>query len=268
MKKLLILAYDFPPYVSVGGLRPYSWYKHLKEFGVYPIVVTRQWANDYGDERDYIAPSKSKETLIEETEFGTIVKASYKANLSNRLLLKYGTKRFKLFRKLISGFFEFGQYFFNIGPKSCVYRVAKNYLKTNSVDMIIATADPFVLFKYASALSRQYNLPWIADYRDPWVEAKGSIQKFNRFFERRYLKNATQITTVSEFLIQKIKQNVQNKPFDILINGYDSSLTEHVSSIYQTSKVISFAFIIPILASIFLSFNDKVASLFLSSHRF
>ncbi len=34
MKRLLILAYDFPPYVSVGGLRPYAWYKYLKEFGV------------------------------------------------------------------------------------------------------------------------------------------------------------------------------------------------------------------------------------------
>lgn len=45
MKKVLILAYDFPPYVSVGGLRPYSWYKYFKEFGLYPIVVTRQWEN-------------------------------------------------------------------------------------------------------------------------------------------------------------------------------------------------------------------------------
>ncbi len=34
MKKVLILAYDFPPYVSVGGLRPYSWYKYFKEFGL------------------------------------------------------------------------------------------------------------------------------------------------------------------------------------------------------------------------------------------
>jgi hypothetical protein len=43
MKKVLILAYDFPPYVSVGGLRPHAWYNYLKEFGVEPIVVTRQW---------------------------------------------------------------------------------------------------------------------------------------------------------------------------------------------------------------------------------
>jgi glycosyltransferase involved in cell wall biosynthesis len=56
MKKVLILAYDFPPYVSVGGLRPYSWYKYFHEFGLYPIVVTRQWGNKYGNHLDYIAP--------------------------------------------------------------------------------------------------------------------------------------------------------------------------------------------------------------------
>jgi hypothetical protein len=39
MKKVLILAYDFPPYVSVGGLRPYSWCKCFHEFRIYPIVV-------------------------------------------------------------------------------------------------------------------------------------------------------------------------------------------------------------------------------------
>ena len=31
MKKVIILAYDFPPYVSVGGLRPSSWYNYLKD---------------------------------------------------------------------------------------------------------------------------------------------------------------------------------------------------------------------------------------------
>ena len=36
MKKVLILAYDFPPYVSVGGLRPKAWLDYLSEFDVEP----------------------------------------------------------------------------------------------------------------------------------------------------------------------------------------------------------------------------------------
>ena len=60
-KRVLILAYDFPPYVSVGGLRPYAWYKYLRECGVYPVVITRQWANRYGNALDYIAAGESDE---------------------------------------------------------------------------------------------------------------------------------------------------------------------------------------------------------------
>jgi hypothetical protein len=62
MKKLLILAYDFPPYVSVGavlslskyGLRPYNWYRYLKAYDVEPIVITRQRSNAHGNHLDLI----------------------------------------------------------------------------------------------------------------------------------------------------------------------------------------------------------------------
>ena len=47
MKKVLILANDFPPYVSVGGLRQYSWYDYFHKFGIYPIVVNRQCSHKH-----------------------------------------------------------------------------------------------------------------------------------------------------------------------------------------------------------------------------
>ena len=86
MKKVLILAYDFPPYVSVGGLRPYSWLKYFPEFGVQPIVVTRQWENTYGDEMDYITPGYSRYDEIEEVGESCVIRTPYQPNLSNRLL--------------------------------------------------------------------------------------------------------------------------------------------------------------------------------------
>ena len=85
MKKVLILAYDFPPYASVGALRPYSWYKYLHEFGIYPVVVTRQWNNKYGNHLDYIASGYSSQPVIEESERGTIIRTPYFPNLANKL---------------------------------------------------------------------------------------------------------------------------------------------------------------------------------------
>lgn len=75
MKKVLILAYDFPPYVSVGGLRPYNWYKYMKEFDLEAIVIPRQWSNDF--ELDYIAPGKEKKTILDSSENGVIFKTPY-----------------------------------------------------------------------------------------------------------------------------------------------------------------------------------------------
>ena len=77
-------------------------------------------------------------------------------------------------------------------------------MKNNTVDAIIATGDPFVLFKYASSLSKKFNIPWIADYRDPWTGNKNRSEMFfDNYWERRFLANVTAMTTVSEFLKKK-----------------------------------------------------------------
>ena len=154
MKKVLILAYDFPPYVAVGGLIPFNWYKHLKEFGVEPIVVTRQWGNVHGNHLDYISAGESEESIIENTEFGIIIRTPYKPNFANRLMLKYGDKKHRILRKSISAFYEIAQFIFPIGPKAALYRGAREFLKNNEVDLILATGDPFVLFSFASKLSK------------------------------------------------------------------------------------------------------------------
>lgn len=242
-KKLLILAYDFPPYVSVGGLRPYSWYKYLRQFGVYPIVVTRQWENKYGNELDYIAPSVTNETIIEETEYGTIIRTPYKPNLANRILLKYGKKRFRLIRKIVTAFYEYTQFLFFIGPKAGIYRGAKQFLQNNHVDTIIATGEPFVLFKYASQLSSKYNIPWIADYRDIWnFDKRDNISK--TFFEKRYLSSVTYLTTVSEFCLKKILTNTNiSVKNTVITNGYDESIIESTKNIEQNKHILSFAFV-------------------------
>ena len=90
MIKVLILAYDFPPYVSVGGLRPSGWFNHFKKKGAIPIVVTRQWKN-----KSYTQQSTFSLTLQEETENGIIIQAPYKETFANKLYNKYGDKHFK-----------------------------------------------------------------------------------------------------------------------------------------------------------------------------
>ncbi len=246
MKKLLILAYDFPPYVSVGGLRPYSWFKYLRQFDVYPIVVTRQWSNSHGNHLDYIAPGTSAVNIVEKSDEGTIIRTPYVPNAANKLMLKHGDSKLRLPRKLISGFYEFGQFIFPIGPKIGIYWGAQEYLNENKVDLIVATGDPFILFKYAAQLSKNHSIPWVADYRDAWIQDKsmkeGLYKKWCAFFEKRFLSNSYKITTVSNFLQQHIGSNVKGKNFEIICNGYLPELTQIAQSVKQRQDTLSVAF--------------------------
>lgn len=247
MKKVLILAYDFPPYVSVGGLRPYSWYKYFHEFGLYPVVVTRQWGNKYGNHLDYVAAGESNECVVEETAQGTIIRTPYKPNLSNRLLLKYGENRFKIVRKIITAFYEFAQWVIIIGPKAGLYKGAEEYLNKNKVDCIIATGSPFVLFKYASRLSVISGVPWVADYRDPWSESishGNSVvgKMLSSFFEKKIIRNASLIITVSDFVKSKIEKVITSKIIRIIPNGYDKDNIEKASMVNQNAEILSIGF--------------------------
>lgn len=249
MFKALILAYDFPPYVSVGGLRPYSWYKELSEYNIYPIVITRQWSNDLGNELDYISPSKYKNTIIKKTEKGTLIKTKYEPTLSNKLLLKYGNSKFVYFRKILSLLIELKQHLFFSGQKSYIYKEAHNFLKKYNVDIIIATSEPFVLFKYADKLSREFKTPWLADYRDPWTQDNSRYDKLpflkviDIIFEKKYLSSTQTITTPNNFFKAKLSNLFPNKKVNVIYNGFDSSSIDQAKNIPQTSDKLTMAYI-------------------------
>ena len=248
MKKVLILAYDFPPYVSVGGLRPYAWHNYLKEFGVEPIVVTRQWGNAHGNRLDYISAGSSKQSIVELSEHGTIIRSPYKPNFANRLLLKHGDHRYRFLRKSISAYYEFAQFLLPIGPKIELYKAAKHFLKNNQVDAIIATGDPFVLFRYASKLSKAFNIPWIADYRDPWShneEAQKTMiqKKWNTYFEKKTVSTASHLQTVSTFIHFKINELIPNKSHSIVPNGYDLESIDKIKNIQVNKDELCISFV-------------------------
>jgi hypothetical protein len=247
MKKVIILAYDFPPYVSVGGLRPYAWLKYLKQFNVYPIVITRQWQNKFGNELDYVSEGISKINIHEKLEYGEIIRTAYEPNLSNKLLLKFGPNKFKIIRKLISGYFEFTQFLITNGPKKNIYYAAENCLKEEKIHSIIATGDPFVLFKYASRLGEKFNIPWIADYRDPWsqdipLQKKYFLKKWSNYNERKILKRVASVITVSQFVADKIALNYGKHKIHIIPNGFDPEIINNISKIKQNSKKFTISY--------------------------
>lgn len=237
--KTLILAYDFPPFNSVGGLRPKSWERDFSINGVFPIVVTRNWNIVHGDERDYIEQSAKSEVEFEENATSLIIKTPFKPSLSNKILAKYGDSRFKLFRKVLTLILEILQFFIPVGGKKNLYLEAKKYLSSNKVDLILVTGEPFVLFYYAYWLGKKFNLPFVLDYRDPWSQnvTRGNfiLRKFYEFLERKVTAKAVGVSTVSNEFKNTISKILPISKVKVFPNGFNQEAFENALSYQQSS---------------------------------
>lgn len=230
MKNILILAYDFPPLNSIGAQRPFSWFSYMKDNGLNPIVVTIDWEKE-------IPPASNSSILNLENE--NIHRVSIIPTLRDQLIKKYGMNRFITIRKALSLLISITQYLpSSIGDnKYNIYKEAKKIIEFNKIDAIIATGEPFVLFKYAHKLAKKHNIKWYADYRDDWIEDHVKKQKSSKLskiinhiesiIEKRLLSNVTGISSVSKELVNQINNRI-TPPFSIVIeNGIDLSYIEN-----------------------------------------
>jgi glycosyltransferase involved in cell wall biosynthesis len=242
LKKALILAYDFPPFNSIGAQRPFSWYKYFSDLGIEPIVVTRHWDREITGPDDCNLPTVNTSVTTEQTDFGTLIRAPFFPSLRDRLISKTDVPTV-LFRKVLSVWQLLTEHFLESSDnKTPIYRAAREYLKKNKVDVIIACGEPFVLFRYASELSKEFGIPWAGDYRDGWStnyrwdDAKlyGLIQRsVQQRVEKRVTTTASLLTTAAPSFSKRIAtltgRKEQNIP--VVYNGYFEDLFEGLEDV-------------------------------------
>lgn len=235
LKKILILANDFYPSSKVAGFRPYGWFKYFNENGYYPIIVTTALnLEDCTSENE------------DEGGEGEILYAKYHEPLNRKLERKYNSLFFSLCRKFITIYVESTLFYFNNKYRSTIYYSAKDYLKTHKdVHLIIATGGPFILFKFAYLLSKEFSVPWVGDYRDTWTQSRQRNKfwykkKINKHFELKYSNDAIFITTVSEYLKSLISKNVK-RPIHVVPNGFNDWNFHELDSIEEKRNILEIA---------------------------
>ncbi len=239
--KVLVLAYDFPPLISIGGQRPYSWYKYLHGPGASVTVVTRHWNSEISLPTDYVKATEPGVTTEKNEQGATIIRAPFKPNLRDKLLLRSGLQKFALLRKLLSLIYAFSEHLFLFADsKSAIFNEAEKEILNNRPDVIIATGEPFILFKYAHRLSQQYNIPWVADYRDTWTANQGNysqgflqnrLSDFYRRREQKYISNVLLITTAAPAYAVTLQKTHPGKQVEVIYNGYDESYFTDIENI-------------------------------------
>jgi glycosyltransferase involved in cell wall biosynthesis len=180
-----------------GALRPYRFYKYLPEFGIEPWVITGSEQNGTL-ERVIQAPTPTRRP-------------------NKRTLLGATEKAMRLW--------AFPNDDAVMWPLSAV-RTAEELLKSVRIRAIISTFPPVNTHMTAAILHRRHKLPWVADFRDPLgarPPATGLPSRVNWFLEKRYVKEAAALITVTDVLRDEWKARYPRHAdkFHLLWNGYD-----------------------------------------------
>lgn len=262
MKKVLILAYDFPPYNSIGGQRPKAWHLYFRSFGLEPIVVTRHWDVEITKPEDCYQPSINQSVLSADNEHGLVIRVPFNPKLRDRLISKSGTVA-TITRKLLSLLsLMFEHHFSILDNKRNIYTEADKLLTAEKFDCIIATGEPFVLFSYAAKLSKKHGVPWIADYRDGWstnYNAEYGIGKLINSvwlsgIEKHAVHTAKAITTAAPAFAEELRKLLGRTDVRVIYNGYFEELHQwnnatdlnesfticHAGTVYPFQKVETF----------------------------
>jgi glycosyltransferase involved in cell wall biosynthesis len=91
-------------------------------------------------------------------------------------------------------------------------------------EIIFASAPPNTGLIVASRLARAYNLPWVADFRDLWVDnpyydEPGWRKRVDAVLERQVLRQAAGLVTVSPTSAEQLRRR-HGKGATVVYNGY------------------------------------------------
>lgn len=233
MKKVLIITYYWPPSGGGGVQRWLKMSKYLPELGWKPIIYTPLNPD----------PSVVDESLISEihpeiVEIKTPIWEPY--DVYRKLFGKKKDSKFKAgyISEASSGNWKNKLAVFLRGnlmipdPRKFWIKPSvkylSNYLKENSVDLIVSTGPPHSMHIIALKLREKFDITWVADFRDPWTNidfysklrlTKWGDRKHKRL-ELQVLKKADHVVTVSpswqnEFL------ELGGRNVELVTNGYD-----------------------------------------------
>ena len=239
-RKVLVIAYYFPPMGLSGVQRTLKFVKYLPEYDWNPIVLTTGATNYYAFDN----------TLLEEID-NTIIYRTNKDPFNVKNKQDNSTIKFpsvfkqKLGRFLLQSMFipdsrrKWKKYALKLGEKI----IAEH----PDIKLIYATAPPFTDFLVAKELSQKYNIPFVIDYRDLWADNPQMFfptpfhKRKHISLERNVLLNASKAFVITRQMKEKIISRyrfVKHQDISIISHGFDSDDFADIAPLPQSNKLV------------------------------
>jgi glycosyltransferase involved in cell wall biosynthesis len=234
LRKVLIITYYWPPSGGAGVQRWLKFSKYLREYGWEPVIYTPENpeapAIDHSLEKDIPEGITVIRLPIFEpySAYKRFVgmKPGEKVN-AGFLQEKEKPGRAEGFAVWLRGnFFIPDARRFWINPS---VKFLKKYLKDNPVDAIVSTGPPHSMHLIAMQLNKTFNIPWLADFRDPWtgidfyhqLKLTSVADKLHHKLEKKVLSSATEVTVISRDMKNEFNGIVERN-YKLVTNGYDA----------------------------------------------
>jgi hypothetical protein len=211
MKRVLIISYVFPPEPSPGALRPGYLAQYLPQFGWEATILTQTTGTPPFPARVVITGKPA--APLEERLRASISARSSDPHSPLRRRLR-AIKELLLFPDATAPWIPAAR------------KAGARLLAQERFDAIFSTALPATVHVVAAHLARRSGLPWVADYRDPWAGnayvQRGPIRAaLERTLERRLLRRAAAITTISRPIAEQLACFHVRQTIHVIPNGYD-----------------------------------------------
>ena len=222
-KKILLIAFKYPPYAGVGGFRWSKLSKYLAEMGYKIHVVTVNW-KQYGD-NTYITDVQHPNIVIHRIPSLYPHNLRYKPFEHNLIGNFKRILRHLFFKFLNLIWYEDEAHFWGYS----LLPFCEQMIENENIKNVIATGHPFMANHWAAKLKQKHpEINLIQDFRDPWNDdairflplkqmAKKSLQH-----EIFTLNNCDVLITVSDGLMDLLAKKISaNIDMAVIRNGFD-----------------------------------------------
>lgn len=245
-KKVLIIAYYWPPSGGSGVQRWLKFVKYLPQFDVKPYVFTPANPSfsirDESLQKDVPAEAEVIHFPIWEP-YDIFFRLSGKQNKSNASTDIVLTKKRSFFQTLSTwirgNFFIPDPRVFWVRPS---VKFLHTYIQEHSIQTIITTGPPHSIHLIGLRLKKKNkSLEWFADFRDPWSEwgfldslmLDRLARAMHRRLEANVLSTADKIITITPFYVRRFEALAKRKVY-LLTNGFDEDDFKNIH--YQKNK--------------------------------
>ena len=251
-KSVLIITYYWPPAGGAGIQRVVKLVKYMLKFGWIPTVLTVE-----GGDYPVLDPSFEKEIPSEATVIRSKIYEPHRMFKKLRPRAKKGAIDAYIISQKGGGWADrLGRYLrlnvfipdARIGWYPSAVAAGNRIIKKNRPDVIFTTSPPHSLQLIGRKLSRRHGIPWVADFRDPWLEIVyyQSVRRsklawaIDRRLERKVLSSADAVVSISDKIIDLFRTKAELKYTAKIPNGYDPADFNGLTDQHPDSFILTY----------------------------